>query len=187
MSNLLGRTKRDKIQNMSSLIRYNNIFHVKSENVAEHSFYVTLYANEICNFFNIPNNEKLIILEKALTHDVHEIELSDIPHNVKENIKFLNNICLEYEEDFNNKNFKEIILKYNKLTPEQKIIVDNIVLLADIMDVYYYANNEIKFGNIDFMEIKYKAQDRINECLDNLKIFFTEEQINDFNKLIKIH
>ena len=59
--------------------------------------------------------------------------------------------------------------------------------LANIMDVYYYANNEIKFGNIDFMEIKYKAQDRINECLDNLKIFFTEEQINNFNKLIKIY
>ena len=55
------------------------------------------------------------------------------------------------------------------------------------MDVYYYANNEIKFGNIDFIEIKDKAQNRINECLDNLKIFFTEDQINNFNKLIKIY
>ena len=79
MNNFLSKDGRDMLQRMSNMIRYNNAVHIHNENVAEHSFYVAMYAMCICDFLHTGDKFRAVAMEKALIHDVHDSEISDIP------------------------------------------------------------------------------------------------------------
>ena len=160
MSSFLNKYNREQLHIMSNLVRYNNEIHNHSENVAEHSFYVAVYAMEICNILEVSDEIKLNCIQLALIHDIHEIELSDIPHNVKAKIPELSKICDEYEKKYNEEHFPNI---------KNEGISKLIVLIADCLSVYQYSLNEIQVGNSGrFIKIRNSSHDRIIKCLNKL-------------------
>ena len=165
MSEFLLKENRDKLQRMSNMIRFNNEVHIHDENVAEHSFYVAVYAMELCDVLHIKNNLRSLIIEKALIHDIHEIELSDIPHNVKNGSKELMDYCLGFEEKFNKRYFKDLI----NAIDDCKVCtyVNAIVELADVLSVKQYAQQEVMFGNTKkFSPILNNANYRIDKLIE---------------------
>lgn len=168
---------------MSALIRYNNVIHIHNENVAEHSFYVSLYTMEICNFFSLSEQLKTLAIEKALIHDVHEIELSDIPHNIKHEVAGLSELCIEYEEKFNKEHFPEL-LKNIHATDSKALLIECIVTLADTLSVLQYSEQELTFGNKHFVDVNSSAQERVGKLLKSLEAFFEKSKIDSLRAKI---
>jgi len=68
---------------MSFIPRWSIARRVKDQNVAEHSYYTTLYASMLCDRIGVPSDFKLRVLELALYHDMEEIFTGDIPGPAK--------------------------------------------------------------------------------------------------------
>ena len=134
------------IYQLKDVIRYNCRKHIKDESVAEHSFYVALMSLMICEEKKIKDDEiiqKAII--KSLLHDMPEIELNDITHNVKEALN-LRPMLKKYEDEY----FKYKFTEYAKLMiDDEDNIVNTIVLLADALSVKQFCMNEINLGSQD--------------------------------------
>lgn len=182
MNNFLSNEGRSKLQIMSNMIRFNNAIHIHNENVAEHSFYVAIYSMVICDAIGICGLLKQLCIEKALIHDVHEIEISDIPHNVKSMIPGMIETCNEIEEEYNKEKFEIYSLEYQILSEKNRKKCDCIVNIADILSVVQYSIQEIEIGNKKrFVDVYKSACSRLNEELKNLKNLI---EPNEFKKLI---
>ena len=72
----------DNIYTLKALTRYNNKFKIISESVAEHSFFVAVLVLKMHDDYKF-NLEKA--LKMGLIHDVPELHLSDVTHDVKRN------------------------------------------------------------------------------------------------------
>lgn len=185
MSKFLIKKNRDILSRLSNMKRFNNSIHMHDENVAEHSFYVALYSMEICNILRINGELRSVIIERALIHDVHEIELSDIPHDVKAKNSEILDFCLKFEEDYNNKNFPKIMARQDDLRHELDFI-QNVVELADIISVKQYSLQECEFGNRKkFLPILYDTEKRINKIINYLYSVVDAELVKELENNIK--
>ena len=149
----------------------------------------------ICDILGYKHNSPIRIgsIERALIHDIHETILSDIPHNVKESVENMSDICFSFEDHYNSKNFSNLIDFENSLNENKRSLILEIVNLADILSVVQYSNIELTFGNVKkFNEIMKNAEKRINESLDRLaklamkdNKYFNMNKITELDKMIK--
>lgn len=160
-----------EVYQLKNVVRYNTRNVLKKENVAEHSFYVALFALKICKDMNVNEEMTNKAIIKALLHDMPEIELNDITHDVKEKLH-LRLLLKSYEDDYFIKHYPE----FSDLMNEQDSKVDSIVLLADTMSVYQYCLNELSLGNKsdDIAEIFQESKARLKKCCRYLKDAFEE-------------
>lgn len=156
--------KLDKIVRFSAQIR------IKDENVAEHSFHVTLYSMILADlegkiFKNKVDKEKL--LKAALLHDLEECLTGDIIYGFKHTDKSLTREIKKMSEKFFKKlmgNLPEKISKeYITLWATSKNmgkIEGKILDAADKLEGLIYALNEFSLGNKAFKETieTYKKQ-----------------------------
>ena len=166
----LTKENRDILQRMSFMKRFNNAVHIHDENVAEHSFYVAMYAYALCDELKISGELRQTIIEKALIHDVHETVVSDIPHNVKKMDGDVEHFFESYERHYNRNNFEQLEKTYNRMFAVDQGICDLVVMLADVLSVRQYSELEVSLGNKHFEEILEGANKRILECIEQLKI-----------------
>ena len=156
-----------EIYKLKNIIRYNNKLTITKESVAEHSFYVALISLKICDIINAPNEVQYRCIVKALLHDMPEIELNDITHDVKEKLN-LRSFLEKYELEYISKNFSE----HKYLFEDKEQIVDLVVDLADILSVKQYALTELSIGNK-------------TDVFDKILKETEEREINTISKLIK--
>ena len=154
------------VYRLKNVIRYNTRCKIKEESVAEHSFYVALFTLKICEEYHIDEQTSRLCLIKAILHDMPEIDLNDITHDVKERLK-LRPFLKQYEDEYFEKYFKTYANTMTKSLP----IVDNIVVLADAWSVYQYSLNELQLGNksIEIDEIYKESKERIKTLEQKLK------------------
>lgn len=129
---------------LKNIVRYNTRPHLKSESVAEHSFYVALLSMILVDKYQYSGFKatKSAILSKALLHDMPEIETNDITHDAKEMMN-LRKFLETYEFDYYKRKFPE----YYNLMKDNNKFINNIINLADSYSVYQYTLNEIQLGN----------------------------------------
>lgn len=158
---------------LKNVIRYNTQNIIKKESVAEHSFYVALFALKICDIYKIDEATKSKAFIKALLHDMPEIELNDITHNVKEKLN-LRPFLKKYEDEY----FEKYYPDYAKLMNDGDELTNAIVLLADTMSVYQYSLNELSLGNQskDIEDIFENSKYRIECCINKLEKLLSEEK-----------
>ena len=156
---------------LKNIIRYNSRTTFTKESVAEHSYYVTLFALKIMDDYNFQNSEfREKVLIKALLHDLPEIELNDITHDVKVKLG-LYDYFKTYEEEYFKKNYNKYSTLMNKCDDKK---IDLIVHLADIYSVIQFCNRELQLCNsTDELRIIY--EDAINR---------SKNTINELEKLI---
>mgnify|MGYP003333497098 FL=1 len=70
------------VYTLKALTRYNNKFKIISESVAEHSYFVSVLTLKLHDDYEF-NLEKA--LKMSLIHDIPELHLSDVTHDVKRN------------------------------------------------------------------------------------------------------
>jgi len=154
---------------LKSITRYNNLSRVLNESVAEHSFFVALIVIKLfeCYDFNL-----LKSLSMATVHDLPEIYITDMPHNVKSSFPDLALILASAESAVVQKKFSGTIRKSLKsLSKDKKSVEVYIVELADILSCIQYSEKEISLGNsTESMHLVLKESNkRIEEVLIALK------------------
>ena len=161
-----------KLYNLKNLVRYNPRTKIANESVAEHSFFVALFTAMIAEKLEMSDSEKLRCITKALIHDLPEIDISDIPHNVKRKYPEIKEVVERAENEW----FKKFMPSFENLcTTEEE---DDIVEIADIYSVVQYCENERRLGNQNFEDIAENSLNRIATILSKYCTRNREENLN---------
>ena len=151
-----------KSRGMCHMTRFQNSPRIRDNNVAEHSYYVALYAHMICGYIDISPETEHGAMRLALLHDIHEGISVEVPNNVKRMLK-PEIAAIEAAA------IKEIFQGEAWRVENSDPLAAAIVKLADCMDALIYSVEEYKMGNKFFRaviaEIKYGILD-IAEHLD---------------------
>lgn len=114
----------------------------RTQNVAEHSYFVALYAMALLNYlpgraFHQPAF-RMRVLEAALIHDVAEARTGDMPGPVKRAVVDMERMA-SYEKD------QLALLGIDEVEEDDDILA--LVKVADLIDEYYHVVGEIAMGN----------------------------------------
>lgn len=158
----------DDVYVLKALSRYNNKFKIINESVAEHCYFVILIVLKLNDYYKF-NLEKALSI--AAIHDLPEIYVSDVTHDVKKNFPNIKKALSEAEQEImKNKFGKNFYDLYNEYEIKHNSIESKIVELADIISCMQYSNAEITLGNKGYMLDVYKnSKKRLNVLLKNIK------------------
>lgn len=165
------------ILRMPLIKRWALMHSVKKENIAEHSHQVAVIAHLLTV---IKNNyfDGTLSAERAATialyHEVSETKLQDINHVTKyhnpeltKEFKKLEEIaeleCLKSLPKELQEQFKPLLVQ-SSVSPEYK----RIVKAADLISAYLKACDEIKFGNKEFIPVKTRLQQMLQEFTETM-------------------
>lgn len=165
-SHLLANLYRLRYIERWSLMR-----NVMKENVAEHSFHVSLLTHCLCSIAN-EIFDKNINTEKAVTlslfHDVTEVFTGDIPTPVKhhnkdilKNFRDIESLAAERLVNQAPDELKSVYhnLIYDKHDPD----LSPFIKAADLLDAYLKCTSELSAGNREFVVAKNQIEQKINE------------------------
>ena len=171
MASILEKYGKIDIMKMSQLIRYNNKMVAKTENLAEHSFYVAHAVMRLGHDFKIPKEitEKAVCM--AITHDIAEVQTGDIIHNIKAKSDLIKHESERLELYYHEKYFPETFNYFKEYMDETDELASLLVKTADAVSVLMYINREIAFGNTteDIKKIQYNINERLTRLFDELK------------------
>ncbi|WP_096155034.1 5'-deoxynucleotidase [Bacillus sp. FJAT-45066] len=174
-SHLLANLYRLKYIERWSLMR-----NTMKENVAEHSFHVSLLTHCLCSIANEVYNKE-INTDRAVTlslfHDVTEVFTGDIPTPVKhhnkdilKNFRDLEDLAAErlvnQAPDELKHIYKSIISEKNEKDLYQY------VKAADLLDAYLKCVTELAAGNREFAVAKNQIEQKIHSlCMPEVEYF----------------
>lgn len=146
------------IYKLSYIKRYSNVPRLHEESVAEHGFFVAAIVMKLKEEYTFDLG---VALQIAVSHDMPESELNDIPWTIKDKYPKIKEAFAECEKDVLN-NMPQSVGLGVMLFESQRTIEAQIVKLADAMQVLQYAQVELKLGNSGhFNEVAYNAKMRI--------------------------
>jgi len=140
------------VRHLSYVIRYSSIPILCPENVAEHSYWVSLYSILIHRTIE-PENTKLIgaITTKALIHDMAECVTGDVVRTFKYSSKELKKIIDEAEDQMVQNHFPEQLKALyplvDSMSGDDNQYVSAVVKAADFLSLHQYMRREILRGN----------------------------------------
>ena len=141
----------DKVYILENLKRWSTIHTIRQESVASHSFFVAAIVLDLASKYRFDVKDAVAM---AICHDMTELELTDIPRNIKHRYPGIREAFRECEDDVIKtfpKAIRNIIKTYNTgYTVECKI-----VHLADTMQCMQFARQELKLGNKGYMSEVY--------------------------------
>lgn len=129
---------------MSFVPRWAIIRNIKQQSVAEHSYYVALYAGQVARLINWQGSYDNLY-RAALMHDVSEVFMSDIPGPTKRAIidHYRYN---DYELSGLQDRFGDEIGAWLKddIEPAE---INAIIKVADLLDECFFLYTEVQLGN----------------------------------------
>jgi len=184
---------------MSDVIRYSWTKVLNKENLAEHSYYVSIIADGIAedleNKYSI-EIDRYKVLKYALYHDIEEIFTGDIVSPVKYKSKELR---LEFERVWNlilkeqlsshfewNTHISEMILDTHKSyeSGKNEILENKIVKLADILQAIGYTISEKNLWNVylqhitqnllEILEKKYSQDEYFSDYVTQVEAYLKQ-------------
>lgn len=175
---------------LSDVPRWTIIRTIQKQNVAEHTFYVTLYAGQIADTINW-EGDRAQLLDMALRHDVEEMYMSDIPGPSKRAI-------IAHRSDYHNHCMQENMRRFNedygKRSGEWRIPVPfyqemkAIIKVADLLDECFFLATDQQLGNKAVMHVLEHSMRRLWKAIDDLPCNPDKVAlINKFNTAIMAH
>ena len=125
---------------LAHVARWAVVPHVRSQSVAEHSFYVALYTDKLCQMLEWGDLHTSIAVSYALRHDMFEIFSGDIPSPAKRTL-----LTNETVAAFNRHFVKLMPADYKAGIPTGEIY--EVVKLADKLDEFFWLCTETGLGN----------------------------------------
>jgi len=156
----------DNIYTLKALTRYNNKFKIISESVAEHSFFVAVLVLKMHDDYKF-NLEKA--LKMGLIHDIPELHLSDVTHDVKRNFPKLAKEVTNAEYIIMRDKYPNWYESFKEFE-DQNSVEALVVKMADNLSCVQYATAEMELGNKGYMkDVTQSAGRRVMECERKLK------------------
>lgn len=160
--------------------RYTSNVRIHTENVAEHSFFVSCIVLQIANLN--PQLDLGKALTMALTHDWAEAWITDVSHKVKRDYPGIRKEIKHAEYLVIKEHYPEYSDLLNELD-EGTSLEANVVHYADVAQCIQYIRNEISLGNntIEFEKMLEESLARETQLISILKrydIKLYEEKLN---------
>lgn len=140
----------------------------RGQKLAEHSFFVALYADQIATLLDWQGDRGPLMLH-ALLHDIDEIITGDIPGNWKRKVPDVSNRAMQsavlyrhLTSLFPNTDWHGA--EHSNETEELRAIVR----CADALDDCLFAAVEVRHGNPDFRVVERTAWDKMRSSIDAL-------------------
>lgn len=151
-----------ELYKMSNIWRYNSRLIMKSENLAEHSFYVAFKVYELGYKLGIDEARIAKAAKIALCHDCGEIYTGDLPHSLKIYSPEIKKISEQLEVELIAKNFPFFGEDFRSFAERDDEIVTTLVETADCIDVIMYIDREEQLGNRDedILQIRAECSER---------------------------
>lgn len=175
LSNLFMNMRR-----LRHLKRCNTTPVIMPEDVAQHSYYVTLLAKLWYDEVNNLASKKLnygLLLEKCLLHDMEEVFVSDIPYNVKHSShefhdtleEVINTGMSKVIDDYPIEHFSFIARRrWEDIRRTCKDGLEGkVVALCDMLELAIYCYEEVKMGN-------YNCKHMLSNCREYLPALLNE-------------
>ena len=145
---------RQKILRKGSKVkRWHTITNVKEQTVADHSWGVASIIIDIWP------DASTSLITFALWHDIPEYIVGDVPVTAKWQNKNLAKVVEEAETQV----AKEHQL-YVKLTDTEKLKL----AVADLLEVLWYASEEVALGNSNFLKVFYTARKKLETLIQSM-------------------
>lgn len=155
---------------MSHVPRWGILPTQRSQNIAEHSYFVVLYTLEICGMLELSMEDTYKMVVAAIFHDMAEIETSDIPGPIKRKIADFEALD-QLEEDI----FTEMGYEPPKLDTDGQ----NILKAADYWDSAAFLAMEVGYGNKHIHQIYLNQRENFMRRMNALGL---QEQFEDIDK-----
>jgi 5'-deoxynucleotidase len=173
--------------------RWSLMRNVVTENVAEHSFYVSLLTHALCTIANevygkqVPTEQ---LVTRALFHDVAEVFTGDIPMPVKHhnpdilrNFREIEQLASQRLANMAPDELKPVygpLIESKPADPEHA----RYIKAADLLDAYLKCVSELSAGNREFAV----ARKQIEQSLDKLDMpevrYFLQHFAPSFEKTL---
>lgn len=154
---------------LADMKRYNNRIKLKSESIAEHSFFVAYNILKVGFEYDIPSDIVNEAVAMAITHDFPEMFTSDLPHDCKQRYPELRTLLAKIEQDFMKKEMPELYDRFTKLSEDS--LVTLLVDIGDAISVLQFCNRESELGNNtdDIKNISNEIKMRVVNLFEKLK------------------
>lgn len=155
---------------LADMKRYNNRIKIKTESIAEHSFFVAYNIMKVGYDYMIPNDVINEAVSIAIVHDFPEMFTSDLPHDCKQRYPELRSLLANVERDFIQREMPELSERYDKLLQGNSLAV-LLVDIGDAISVLQYCNREAELGNNtdDIKNISNEIKMRVVTLFEKLK------------------
>lgn len=170
---------------MANLNRYNGSSKLHNQSVAEHSFNVVVFASLFCKINGFSRKLRSAVIDAAISHDMAESVLSDIPHDAKNSIEELTGCKISqfeknvmqtklsyFYEDFCRSEgvpsgLKDCYEEDIELSQNSRLI-SLICKYCDTLDVLMFLDIESKLGN-SFHVRREDVLERLLKCKDEIR------------------
>lgn len=136
-----------KIGNLSHIMRYNDVYCINRESVAEHSFFVASIVMKLHESYHFNLG---VALAMAITHDWPEAVIGDITVKVKKAFPGIADAVSEAEREVMSRHFSFSEAYWDSFEDNLSIEA-RIAHYADVLQCLYYSDKEIKLGNKGYM------------------------------------
>ena len=156
----------DDVYILKALTRYNNKFKIISESVAEHSYFVAVSTLKLHDDYEFDLEKAL---KMSLIHDIPELHLSDVTHDVKRNFPKLADEVVKAEYVIMKERYPQWYSTF-KHFEDQDSPEAIAVKMADNLSCVQYATAEMELGNKGYMkEVATNAAKRVMQCEADLQ------------------
>lgn len=146
---------------LSALPRWGIVRCLQRQNVAEHSYYVAIYADAIAEHLGWDGPRRLHLLQAALWHDADEIVTGDIPGPVKRAIP-----DRPSWESYVNDVMRQHVADYPRAIAEEKLVLT----VANLLDECAYLAGEIRSGNGHVRRAYQLSTERLQQSWQELNL-----------------
>jgi 5'-deoxynucleotidase YfbR-like HD superfamily hydrolase len=155
-----------ELRDLAHVKRWAIVRTLRDQSVAEHSYYVTMYANDIASHLGLDESVQLTILKRALWHDVDEILTGDIPgphkkklvDKVKANTFFQSAMGVIFGQRAH-RDGQEV-----GDDPHRTQLVAAILKVADLLEAIHFLEEEATMGNKNVEHLKGPLWEQIQSC-----------------------
>ncbi len=157
---------------MSFVPRWSIVRKIKDQNIAEHSFFVVLYASQLCDLLQLSEETTLTVLTAAIYHDTDETFTGDIPGPSKREM-----VDATKSEAFASRSMKArfgsaALLNFLSAKAEP---ARSIIKCADLIDECMYLATEYQMGNVTMRGALDNARQRLEQAIKNMLIVHAVE------------
>jgi 5'-deoxynucleotidase YfbR-like HD superfamily hydrolase len=135
----------------------------RHQTLDSHSYYVTLYASQICDVIGVLPETKLAVLDYALRHDTFETWTSDVPGPAKRAT-----VDPVRTEEYHGQ-FKAVNRDYARYAEPPIPLVKLIVKAADMVDEIFFLKTEISMGNGMVHGLYERSKERLVQALNKIE------------------
>lgn len=161
---------------LKDIKRCNNFHKIISEDVAQHSWYVTILAMNIADEYNANKGARFasidtaLVMRKALLHDTDECFTSDIPYNIKHSNPHTHEVIEKALLDRMEKAYEgtSVIVQDYKIQARHCKDGDcgYIIGIADMLELAVYCYEEVTMGNTWMKTLLTKAVRLVKQLID---------------------